>query len=105
MTDATCTVRCYGCDWTVTVVGMEAAQDAMSDHYKAPPPLIFKELPNGCGWPLQFGSHLNGTPLLLVELFQPIWISHASHYAMTRSSVPLHPRGKAGVAKEPTWQQ
>jgi len=31
----TCTVRCYGCDWTVTVVGMEAAQDAMSDHYKA----------------------------------------------------------------------
>ena len=35
MTDAACTVRCYGCDWTVTTVGMEAAQDAMSDHYKA----------------------------------------------------------------------
>lgn len=35
MTDAACTVRCYGCDWTTTVIGMEAAQDAMSDHYKA----------------------------------------------------------------------
>ena len=34
MTDAACTVRCYGCDWTTTV-GMEAAQDAYSDHYKA----------------------------------------------------------------------
>lgn len=30
-----CTVRCYGCDWTTTVVGLEAAQDAYSDHYKA----------------------------------------------------------------------
>lgn len=35
MTDAACTVRCYGCDWTTTVIGMEAAQDAYSDHYRA----------------------------------------------------------------------
>ena len=24
-----------GCDWTTTVIGMEAAHDAMIDHYKA----------------------------------------------------------------------
>jgi len=35
MTEAACTVRCYGCDWTTTVIGMEAAHDAMIDHYKA----------------------------------------------------------------------